>query len=138
MDTSKLTKIRDTVRNTTSPHMINREERASKITSNSHIPQASAKIKIIITMMQARTIIMNIKTTMAKSTVPHRNTIIMLRKAKMTKLPLKLIKMRLYKKQRTRPRLKLKTQMCKRRAHNRMKSRSNFSKRVLKTSINLS
>lgn len=77
VDTSKLTKIRDTVRNTTSPHMINREERASKITSNSHIPQASAKIKIIITMIQARTIIMNIKTTMAKSTVPHRNTKIM-------------------------------------------------------------
>jgi len=137
-DTSKLTKIRDTARNTTSSHMINREEGASKITSNSHIPQASAKIKIIITMMQASTIIMNIKTTMAKSTVPHRNTKILWRKVKMARLPLKLIKMRLYKKQRTRPRLKLKTQMCKRRAHNRVKSRRNFNKRVLKTSINLS
>lgn len=74
--TSKLTKIRDTVRNTISRHMINRGERASKITSNSHIPQASAKIKIIITRMQARTIIMNIKTTMAKSTAPHLNMIL--------------------------------------------------------------
>jgi hypothetical protein len=55
--------------------MINRGEKASKITSNSHIPQASAKIKIIITMIQASTIIMNIKSIMAKSTAPHLNMI---------------------------------------------------------------
>jgi hypothetical protein len=75
VDTSKLTKIRDTVRNTISRRMINRGEKASKITSNSHIPQASAKIKIIITMIQASTIIMNIKSIMAKSTAPHLNMI---------------------------------------------------------------
>ncbi len=95
--TSNLTKIRDMARNTISNHMSKRGERASKITSNSHTPQARGNLKITITMMVVSTINTIIKT-MAEFTVPHHKVIQMLRRVKMTRLLLKLIKMKLYKK----------------------------------------
>ncbi len=96
--TSNLTKIRDMARNTTSNPMSKRGERASKITSNSHTPQARGNLKITITMRVVSTINTIIKTTMAEFTVPHHKVILMLRRVKMTRLLLKLIKMKLYKK----------------------------------------
>ena len=96
--TSNLTKIRDMARNTTSNPMSKRGERASKITNNSHTPQARGNLKITITMRVVSTINTIIKTTMAEFTVPHHKVILMLRKVKMTRLLLKLIKMKLYKK----------------------------------------
>ena len=96
--TSNLTKIRDMARNTISNHMSKRGERASKITSNSHTPRARGNLKITITMRVVSTINTIIKTTMAEFTVPHHKVILMLRRVKMTRLLLKLIKMKLYKK----------------------------------------
>jgi hypothetical protein len=93
-----LTKIKGTARNTISNHMINRGERASKITNNSHTLQAKGKVKITITMMVVRMNNNTITKNMEEFTVPHHKVILISRKVKMTRLLLKLIKMKLYKK----------------------------------------
>ena len=96
--TSNLTKIRDMARNTTSNPMSKRGERASKITNNSHTLQAKGKVKITITMMVVRMNNNTITKNMEEFTVPHHKVILISRKVKMTRLLLKLIKMKLYKK----------------------------------------
>ena len=126
-----LTKIKGTARNTISNHMINRGERASKITNNSHTPQAKGKVKITITMMVVRMNNNTITKNMEEFTVPHHKVILMLRRVKMTRLLLKLIKMKLYKKLKIRPRIKSKIPSCKRKVSSRIKISSQYNKKVL-------
>lgn len=73
VDISSLTKIRDTdLSHTISNHMINKDVRVSKITSNSHMARAKGIIRITTMMMGPNTINTNIKT-VEECTVQHLN-----------------------------------------------------------------